>query len=184
MNDDSMFEEDSLIMNVEKMINSSQIKEDTLNEVSILEKNNQKFLNLNPVNFNVLVIGESESGKSTFIKCFMNKMQKSCNNHNKSYNSSTNENSDNVLKDNKNTQIPKNDTTLRDLIESALLQNQAKEDNNGAMKDSVVFKENFVQYSTPSKRFKFNLIDSTGYGQTLNNKSWLSEIMKFVKKRV
>ena len=47
------FEQDSLIINVEKLIGSSNLN-DEVTELSILEKNKHKFLNLNPVNTNII----------------------------------------------------------------------------------------------------------------------------------
>ena len=45
-------------------------------ELALLQKNKQIFLSLNPINFNVLIVGESMSGKTFFIKNFIKKFDK------------------------------------------------------------------------------------------------------------
>ncbi len=48
-----------------------------VSELSLLEKNKLKILSLNPVNFNIVLIGESGVGKTTFVKSFMTKLLQS-----------------------------------------------------------------------------------------------------------
>lgn len=45
-------------------------------ELAILQKNKQIFLSFNQIDFNVLIVGESNSGKTTFIKNFLKKVEK------------------------------------------------------------------------------------------------------------
>lgn len=58
-------------MNIEKLFTrDSREQKYKKTESSILERNSRKFQSFNLTSFNVLVAGESGSGKTTFIKCF------------------------------------------------------------------------------------------------------------------
>ena len=48
-------------------------------EFSLLNKNIDKYQSLNPLKFNIMVVGERGLGKTTFINCFLEKLKQSNN---------------------------------------------------------------------------------------------------------
>ena len=128
----------------------------------------------------MIVIGESGSGKTTFIKCFLDKMRKSSNINNNT--SSTRENSDSNIKNNTN---KNNNIFNTKLIEDVFFMSDEDDINRNDFASKLVFNSHTVQYTTTNnKNFEFKIIDSPGYGNSLNNKKWLVEIIDYVKKRV
>ena len=185
------FNQDSVIVDAEKMINTNGLKEQ-INDNSILEINIQKYLNLNPVfknlkkvNFNMIVIGQSDSGKSSFIELFLNKLRKSCNNTVNTHNSSTNENSDSNI--NYKEKMKKNINFNQ--IEEALIENKQDEEeekndfNEKYLPNKLLFTTHSVKVST-NKFNKFNIIECQGYSNNKNKKKWLYEIVNHLRKRV
>ncbi len=132
------------------------------------------------MNFNIIVIGESGTGKTTFIKCFLNKMQKQCN----SNNSSTNENSHSFFVNNNFNE--KRSLTFN-MIEDVIFEKDEdeasleKKINNSS---TLSFTAHTVKHISSKKYNQITLIDSPGYGHSLNNKKWLKEIIEYIKKRV
>ena len=143
------FTQDSLIINLVNMINPCKPEVD-ISDIFILEKNIQSYVNLNPVNylfkqvnFNLIVLGESSSGKSPFIDCSLKKISTPCNNSVSTNKSSTDEDSDYNI-------IQKNPSF--NLIEKM-------EEKSGINKYNYHFDINFITHSvfiSNNKSIKFN----------------------------
>jgi septin family protein len=131
----------------------------------------------------LIVVGESGTGKSTFIKSFLSKMRKS---HypNDVNNYSTNENSEQPYnnKDNMKKEMKFN------MIEDSLFHTEEEEKDsenlNFQSSRTMNFNAHTLKFLSPKKINKFTIIDSPGYGHSLNNKKWLFQIIDYIKKRV
>jgi septin family protein len=64
------------ILAFEKLLSSYEnfSVDNRVSELSLLEKNKFKIQSLNPVNFNIVLVGESGVGKTSFVKSFMTKL--------------------------------------------------------------------------------------------------------------
>lgn len=126
----------------------------------------------------MIVVGESGTGKTTFVKSFLNKMQKR--NNTNINESSTNENSYSICFQNNLNE--KKNLTLN-LIEDIIFENSMEKKFN-SFDSTLSFTSHTVKHSTNNKQNLFTIIDSEGYGQSLNNKKWLQQLINYFKKRV
>jgi septin family protein len=120
------------------------------------------------VNFNILVVGESGTGKTTFIKNLLKKFQRFMIN---SYTSNGSENKENQ--------------TSRQYIYSEF-NKPINEDSIRPGKKTVKYDKFRIKCPTVNKyqSFQFNIIDSPGYGTELNNELWMNDIIQYIQKNV
>jgi septin family protein len=118
-----------------------------------------------------MVVGESASGKTTFIKNLLKKFQRFMSN---SVMSSNNSNGGNINNDNKKNYIfSEFDEPLNvDKITSG--------------KPTMTYQKYKVKCPNLQKfqNFTFNIIDSPGYGSSVNNEVWIKDINDYIKKSV
>ena len=125
-------------------------------ELALLQKNKQIFLYLNPINFNVLIVGESMSGKTFFIKNFIKKFDK--------------------ISKLKNTVLEQN---LNLDLENEMLVNEQE-----FVKSKRKFDLYDLSYLSISQNYYLRLFDSYGYSSELNKNDWLNDIIEFISNKV
>jgi len=125
-------------------------------ELALLQKNKQIFLSLNPINFNVLIVGESMSGKTFFIKNFIKKFDK--------------------ISKLKNTVLEQN---LNLDLENEMLVNEQE-----FVKSKRKFDLYDLSYLSISQNYYLRLFDSYGYSSELNKNDWLNDIIEFISNKV
>lgn len=121
-----------------------------------------------------MVIGEKNSGKTTFIKCFVKKLRTSNKNQNSSYKSSLN------ICDNVNDSVHSN--LVDDLNESSINASKIKPTQN-----FMTYKVNCVSFhkGIQNKIYDMHMIDSPGYGKNEEeNKKWLKDMTGYINNKV
>ena len=125
-------------------------------ELALLQKNKQIFLSLNPINFNVLIVGESMSGKTFFIKNFIKKFDK----------------------------ISKLKNTVLEQNLNLDLENEMLVDEQEFVKSKRKFDLYDLSYLSISQNYYLRLFDSYGYSSELNKNDWLNDIIEFISNKV
>jgi septin family protein len=159
---------DSVILNMEKLLLNQKVENngfvDNCSELAILEKNKQIFLSKNQVNFNVLVVGESGAGKTTFIKNFLKKVEKL------TTKGKNNQNDISMENNSFNVYCEQNFPINEDDIKSGIYTSK--------------FDSYKVNHLSNSHNYNFRIIDSPGYPSHGKQNDWLNQILEYIHRRV
>lgn len=155
-------------MNMEKLLLNHKGENngfvENYSELDILEKNKQIYLSKNKVNFNVLVLGESGSGKTTFIKNFLKKVEKlNVKGKNNQNDISLDNNSFNVYSEQN---FPINEDDIKTGINTSKF---------------VSYK---VNHLSNSHNYNFRIIDSPGYKSYSSQADWYNQIIEYINLKV
>ena len=178
-------DKDSIFNNLEKIFLFGEIDEN-FSENNLFERNKESYNKSTKTIFNILVTGESGCGKTTFIKCFLNKLKK---------NFQYNDNFINFKEKNKNEENNYNNHYLNGFYFSSFMgssKNNSEEANNynnfytedeNENESSTVDFEIYILHF-PKKNYIIRFIDSPGYNTTNSPQSWLEKIENYIQKQM
>ena len=154
-------------MNLELLFQNEEIKSiQNCNELHILKSNKHKFISQNNLVFNVLVTGESGSGKTLFIKNFLKKIEKNVKN---------------------STSHLKNKLDYNAKIEFDVYNSEDKLIFENDIQVGIPTKE-FIEYRinnlSLTQNNKFRIIDSPGYSGTKDSQSNTTKVIEYINYKV
>jgi len=149
------------LLNSQKSNTNINIKDDTNDIEKLFEENKQKFANLNPINFNILVIGQKSAGKSYFVRKFLNLLKYS--------------NNKTIIDSNFSPRNP-----LRDINDSMSRQSEF---NDSKIKPTSTFKSYKIKRvqanNSHNNLYDFTITDSPGYTEKDKGR-WKNDIFKYI----